>query len=182
MDKERFKQVFNRELGGMGVQIAQDPRELWQVVQRLNTLQPRRTLEIGVNYGGTTRFWQELTNGTVLSIDMDTDKVVVDFSGHNRLRPLLLQGDSTDPEIIATARELAPYDFLFIDGGHTYEIAKADWDNYYPMVRSGGIVGIHDVGAVGTGPEVLVREIEEAGFSCRTLVGHKGTALVNILE
>jgi cephalosporin hydroxylase len=180
VDKDRFDQIFNGQLGGMGAQIAQDPQELWQVVQRLNVLRPRRTLEIGIRYGGTTRFWQLLTDGLVVAIDMNIENIVVDFSGHNP--PLFIQGDSTDPETIARAREMAPYDFLFIDGGHAYEVAKADWDNYSPMVRPGGLVGLHDVGAVGTGPEVLVREIKEAGFYCEVFSGHKGTSLVEIPE
>jgi cephalosporin hydroxylase len=180
MDRERFEQVFNGELGGMSAQIAQDPQELWQVIQRLNALQPRRILEIGVKFGGTIRFWQLLSNDLAVAIDKDIDKVVVDFSGHTL--PLFIQGDSTYPETIATARKLAPYDFLFIDGGHDYDTVKADWDNYSPMVRPGGLVGFHDVGAVGTGPEVLVKEIKEVGFHCEIFPGHKGTALATIPE
>jgi predicted O-methyltransferase YrrM len=180
MDKDRFEQIFNGELGGMNAHIAQDPQELWQVVQRLNVLRPRRALEIGVDYGGTTRFWQLLTDGLVIAIDVDLEKVVVDFSGH--APPLLLRGDSTDPETIASAKKRAPYDFLFIDGGHDYPTVKSDWDNYSPMVRPGGLVGFHDVGAVGTGPNVLVKEIGEAGFHCEIFPGHKGTALVDIPE
>ncbi len=183
MDKDRFEQVFNGELGGWDsckgdARIAQDPQELWQVVQRLNVLQPDRALEIGVNYGGTTRFWQIITNDLVVSVDTDTDKVVVDFSDYTL--PLFIQGDSTDPEIIAKVGELAPYDFLYIDGGHDYQTAKSDWDNYSPMVKPGGLVGFHDVKAVGTGPEILVKEIREAGFYCELFLGHKGTALIDI--
>jgi len=173
MDKEKFDQVFNEELGGMfGSVIAQDPVELWPVIQRLNALQPRRILEIGMNYGGTTRIWQELTREPVVAIDMDTSKIAVDFSKH--IQPLLIQGDSTDPETIAKARELAPYDFLFIDGGHDYPVAKSDWDNYSPMVRPGGLIGFHDVKAPIPGPHTLVKEIGEAGFLCELFIDGKG--------
>jgi cephalosporin hydroxylase len=181
MDKDRFDQIFNEELGGMGVHIAQDPQELWQVVERLNDLRPSRTLEIGVQYGGTARFWQLLTTELVAAVDMDTSRVVVDFSDHTPL-PLILQGDSTAPEIIAEAKAHAFYDFLWIDGGHTYEVAKSDWKNYSPMVRPGGLVGVHDVKAVGTGPEILVRELSKAGFHCELFIGGKGTALIRIPE
>jgi len=178
MDRVTFDKVFNDELGGMGAKIAQDPNELWQVVQRLNTLQPKRTLEIGVKYGGTARFWNLITKELLIGVDCDLSGVVVDFTEGSRYE--FIPGDSTDPDTISRVREFAPYDFLWIDGGHTYEIAKSDWDNYSPMVRSGGLVGIHDVGAVGTGPNVLAAELREDGFYCEILRGHKGTALVEV--
>lgn len=188
MNKEQFQQVLNGELGGWDSswaapripRIAQDPKELWQVIKQLNVLQPKRSLEIGIQYGGTTRFWQIITAGQVVAIDMDTSQLTVDFSGYTL--PLIIQGDSTARETIATAKTHAPYDFLWIDGGHTYEIAKSDWDNYSPMVRPGGLVGIHDVKAEGTGPDMLVKEIKKLGFFYETFIGHKGTALVRIPE
>ncbi len=180
MYKEAFDRVFNEELGGMSAKIAQDPLELWPVVQRLNALHPVRTLEIGVQYGGTTRFWQLLTVGPVVAIDMDISQLTVDFSDYTP--PLFIQGDSTARETVEKARERAPYDFLWIDGGHTHGIAMADWDNYSPMVRPGGLVGIHDVKAEAEGPAALVSEIKRQGFYYETFIGHKGTALVTIPE
>jgi predicted O-methyltransferase YrrM len=35
-------------------------------------------------------------------------------------------------------------DFVYIDGNHDYEHVKADIEHYYPLVRSGGIIGGHD--------------------------------------
>lgn len=37
-----------------------------------------------------------------------------------------------------------PLDFLYIDGNHTYEYVKRDITNYYPLIKSGGIIGGHD--------------------------------------
>ena len=36
-------------------------------------------------------------------------------------------------------------DFLFIDGDHTYDGVKQDFEMYAPLVRPGGIVGFHDI-------------------------------------
>jgi hypothetical protein len=36
-------------------------------------------------------------------------------------------------------------DLLFIDGDHTYEGVKADYDLYGPLVRRGGVLAFHDI-------------------------------------
>ena len=38
-----------------------------------------------------------------------------------------------------------PIDFLFIDNDHSFEGVKADFENFSPYVKSGGLVGFHDV-------------------------------------
>ena len=36
-------------------------------------------------------------------------------------------------------------DFLFIDGDHSYEGVKADYERYSPLVRKGGLIAFHDI-------------------------------------
>jgi hypothetical protein len=36
------------------------------------------------------------------------------------------------------------FDFVFIDGLHTYEQLKQDLENYNPLVKKGGIIACHD--------------------------------------
>ena len=54
-------------------------------------------------------------------------------------------------------------DFLFIDGDHTYEGAKRDFDLYKQLVRSGGIIALHDIAVHPMNPtckvDVLWNEI-----------------------
>jgi len=38
------------------------------------------------------------------------------------------------------------YDFVYIDGLHTYEGVKDDINNYLPLVKKGGYIGGHDYG------------------------------------
>lgn len=56
-------------------------------------------------------------------------------------------GDSTAPETIAKVEAelsgLRP-DVVFIDGGHDYKTARADFENYGKLGRPGGLVIMHD--------------------------------------
>jgi len=36
-------------------------------------------------------------------------------------------------------------DFLFIDGDHSYEGVKMDFDIWFPKLKSGGIIAMHDI-------------------------------------
>lgn len=48
-------------------------------------------------------------------------------------------------------------DMLFIDGDHSYEGVKKDWDLYSPLLKSGSIVVFHDIGWAD-GVKKVVRE------------------------
>lgn len=39
-------------------------------------------------------------------------------------------------------------DMLFIDGDHSYEGLKADFENYFGIVKKGGIIVIHDIACI----------------------------------
>jgi len=52
--------------------------------------------------------------------------------------------DVSTTEAVGIAAVGAPYDFLFIDAGHSAEDARRDHANYGPLVRPGGIIAFHD--------------------------------------
>lgn len=59
-------------------------------------------------------------------------------------------------------------DFLFIDGDHSYEGVRRDFELYSPLVREGGFVAFHDIvpsGPAGQGDPgevpVFWREVRE---------------------
>jgi len=45
-----------------------------------------------------------------------------------------------------------PIGYLFIDGDHTYEAVKRDYDEWFPFVMPGGFIGIHDSTSNRGGP------------------------------
>jgi predicted O-methyltransferase YrrM len=36
-------------------------------------------------------------------------------------------------------------DLLFLDGDHSYDGVRADFENYTPLVKPGGLIAFHDV-------------------------------------
>jgi predicted O-methyltransferase YrrM len=53
-----------------------------------------------------------------------------------------------------------PIRFLWIDGDHTYQGAKADFDGFFPYVQPDGVVALHDSLNVFSGPiRVFVEDI-----------------------
>ena len=67
-----------------------------------------------------------------------------------------LRGLST--EVIPNAGEhFQKIDFLFIDGDHSYEACKKDWDLCSPLLREGSVVVFHDTGWA-EGVQRVVRE------------------------
>jgi predicted O-methyltransferase YrrM len=60
----------------------------------------------------------------------------------------LIRADSHSKETVLKLRKALKgqgVDFLFIDGDHTYEGVRKDFEMYFPFVRKGGIVAFHDV-------------------------------------
>lgn len=136
---------------------SQDPFELRQMLELVAQLKPKKILEIGVHTGGGLKaFGDAFPDAKLYGLEIDiTHLVFTDFE--------LIEGDATKPEIIEQVRKFGPFDFIFIDGDHTYEGVKADWENYHTMVRPGGAVGFHDTSRMGEGwmSKVEVRKLLE---------------------
>jgi predicted O-methyltransferase YrrM len=50
-----------------------------------------------------------------------------------------------------------PVDFVFIDGDHSHEGLRGDWESWSPLIATGGIVSLHDSRSSAE------RRIDEAG-------------------
>mgnify|MGYP001341381289 FL=1 len=40
---------------------------------------------------------------------------------------------------------MGPYDFIFIDGGHEYDVVKKDFHNYSRALTKDGVIAFHDI-------------------------------------
>lgn len=64
----------------------------------------------------------------------------------------IVKGLSTDTAALSEALSTGPYDIIYIDGCHDYEVVCADIDNYLPMLKPGGYLVMDDASLLLTAP------------------------------
>lgn len=69
----------------------------------------------------------------------------------------IVQGLSTDTEVMYTTQTYGPYDLMYIDGGHTYEVVMSDLKTYPPMLKVGGFLVVDDASNYLKMPKGLIR-------------------------
>ena len=111
---------------------------------------PRSVLEVGSSRGGTLYLFTKFADprGVLVSVDLRIpDPDLLRSFARRGQQVIPYQGDSTAPSTIAAVRKVLPsaIDFLFLDGDHSYEGVRRDFENYAPLVRPGGIVALHDI-------------------------------------
>jgi predicted O-methyltransferase YrrM len=138
----------------------QVPGEIEQAVAIVEKTKPRFILEIGTANGGTFFLFSRAASDDALLISLDLP------AGHygggyaqwktHVFRRLLLPGqtahfvraDSHDPaslENVKAALGGNALDLLYIDGDHSYQGVKSDFEMYSSLVRPGGLIVFHDV-------------------------------------
>lgn len=135
----------------------QEPDELVALADLLRNKGVRSYLEIGVRYGGSFEaILTRLDRPRGVAIDFpggsfgDKYSVPILLSTIKRLQrngvdiPDYIFGPSSAPEVVARAKAHGPYDAVMIDGDHSYEAVKRDFELYAPLGR---IVILHDIAA-----------------------------------
>lgn len=145
------KTVFDGTFEG-GIHLQQNVDEAIGVIEFLIDKQKQgenieNFLEVGSASGG---------NCFVLNKYLNLKNIViVDDNKHHKhhLRPSILKdvnrieyiGDSQSVEILDKVKETnLIYDFIYIDGGHSYDCVKNDTNNYIKFLRQDGYVIFHD--------------------------------------
>jgi predicted O-methyltransferase YrrM len=142
------------------IMMAQVRSEIVRLGRILRASAPKRSLEIGTNYGGTLLLLCALSPpaAQIISVDLPLGR----FGGGypRRKIPLfrrfprggqqlhLIRADSHSQETkerVLRILEGEQLDYLFLDGDHTYAGVRRDFEMYVPLVRSGGIVALHDI-------------------------------------
>lgn len=120
-------------------------------------LEPKVTVEVGSFAGGTLWAWMQFCPRVI-----GIDRPPKGYRTGPQLSDLgceVLLGDSQDPGMVAQLEQMLggdDIDMLFIDGDHTFEGVKADYELYSPLVRPGGMVAFHDICGHPTMPFIEV--------------------------
>jgi cephalosporin hydroxylase len=117
-------------------------------------------MEIGTNMGGTLFLFARVAaaDACLVSLDLpggafgggypDWKAPLFRSFARDRQQVHLLRMNSHDPatrervQALLAGRRL---DFLLIDGDHSYEGVKADFEQYRDFVRKGGLIACHDI-------------------------------------
>lgn len=154
----------------------QEDTELTVFLEMAAVWNPGSILEIGVARGGlTARFCRAFPGALVVGIDPSIPAWHPDL-GMVRW----ITGSSQDPSVIARAVELAPFDLVFIDGDHSYDAVRHDWETFWPLTRRA--LCFHDIapGEPNEGVPRLWREIKALPLTVREIVTDWGQGWAGI--
>jgi len=145
--------------------------ELQALIKLLRDRKIGSVVEIGTHKGGTLYVWCRVAepDATIVSIDLPGGafgsgysekhiKKLLDYKlGQQNM--FLIREDShlaRTKQSLMEALNGKQVDFLMIDGDHTYEGVKKDFEMYSPMVKKGGLIAIHDIAFHDKVPECKV--------------------------
>jgi cephalosporin hydroxylase len=148
-------------------QIRWEILELAKIVEKLK---PRVVLEVGTARGGTLFIFSRLADkeATIISLDLPwehsndypqwREKLYQKFASAKQ-KMFLMREDSHQPETLEKLKTILAgkdIDFLLIDGDHTYDGVKRDFELYSPLVKTGGVIAFHDIAKHNSTPECQV--------------------------
>ena len=156
LDKaEKSVEVIVQESYDLG--MVQNHKEILEAANFFKKLDVTNFMEIGTDQGGSFAIWSKLSkDGIRISVDLPHGQFGrADYDEYERdeyLRSLgsnvtMLWGSSHDYTMLEEVESILGeelLDFLFIDGDHTYEGVKQDYEMYRHLVKPGGWIGFHD--------------------------------------
>lgn len=126
--------------------------------------EPRTIVEIGAARGGTLFMFAKVATDDALIVGIDwSEDGVHSFFGDrhsyrrgglykrfagSRRRVAFMFANSHESATLERLKDTLtgrPIDLLFIDGDHTAEGVRADYDMYSPLVREHGLIAFHDI-------------------------------------
>jgi cephalosporin hydroxylase len=174
--------VYSFEYASISIRPWQVRSEIAALLELVQQRRPKVVLEIGTASGGTLFLFARMAaeDATLISIDLRKGKFgggyplwrVPFYHGFasDRQTVKLVRGDSHSGEVRERVSSLLggrPVDVLFIDGDHTYEGVKSDFNGYTPLVANRGLIALHDIvpgtleASTGGDKELLVGEVPQ---------------------
>lgn len=163
--KSALNLAYSFNYGAIRISPFQIRSEITAFLDMMAALAPRVIMEVGTANGGSLFLLTRVAapDALLISIDLPGGRFgggYPEWKGplfRAFARPgqeiVLIRANSHDPATaarVSTLLEGKEVDLLFIDGDHSYDGVKSDFEMYSPLVRTGGIVAFHDI---VTGPE-----------------------------
>ena len=136
--------VFNK-VSWMGIPIWKNVLDAWVYQEIIHETKPDVVIEIGSQYGGSTKYLADLLeiigNGMVISIDPCRAEYGL---AHNRV--CALTGKSADPDILAQVGERCRGKSVLViqDGDHSKKQVLEDLNSYSRFVSLGSYFIVED--------------------------------------
>ena len=122
---------------------SQSKQELAALLRLLMPIPRRVVVEIGVHKGYSLEIWRKALNPKIL-VGIENHPEMIDFELIEKLGVHIVTFNSK-AAFDKVKSITGNIDFLFIDGDHSYEGVKSDFELYSPLVRYGGIIALHDI-------------------------------------
>ena len=156
---EFLKHNANAEHGGYKLfdgtyqHLLQIPEELADFIIYLKKIEKTRgkflnMLEIGFGNGSTNTILNKFFNFQQIVVIDNFSANTSSYSLVANLRNknlIILCGDSTSKMCVNNAKNLGPFDLVFIDGNHQEPVVGKDFENYSSLIKKNGIVVFHDI-------------------------------------
>ncbi|WP_372479535.1 class I SAM-dependent methyltransferase [Halomicrobium sp. HM KBTZ05] len=132
--------------------------EIEELASIIKEEQPKSVLEIGTANGGTLYVWSRYLDSTQQLISLDLPdgqfgggygerkaEIFREFSPSKEFH--FVRDNSHRSGVYEQVDNIADdgLDFLFLDGDHSYQGVKQDFEMYSQLVNDGGIVALHDI-------------------------------------
>jgi predicted O-methyltransferase YrrM len=150
-----FAYVFQIAGFDVHIQPQQVPTEIRMLLERVQADPPQSIVEIGVRNGGTLFLLATAApdGAHLVGIDLPTGYAARRQNLYRAFaRPVqrvdLLRVNSHDPSTVQLLRGVLdgrPIDLLFIDGDHSYDGVRRDFEMYSPLVADRGLIAFHDI-------------------------------------
>lgn len=160
--------LFRKAHGKFSLFLQQIESEWTKIIGILNEEKINYGMEIGTFGGGSFLTLCEVANNNAVLIAMDNvakpyndselKKETLESFGKFNQQIYFYKGDSHEKVAVNWTQNIlqnSQLDYLFIDGDHSYDGVKKDFNNFSPFVRQGGIIMLHDI-AKGSGSDVMV--------------------------
>ncbi|NBX76272.1 MAG: class I SAM-dependent methyltransferase [Proteobacteria bacterium] len=127
--------------------------EFIQVMEKVKSMNPRCVVEIGAFKGGTLSLFAQMSSPDCRFLSVDIayrlpEQLALKQLALKNQKINCISGDSSASQTIQKVKQWLrndQIDVLFIDGDHSFNGVKADFENYSPFVRPGGLIIFHDI-------------------------------------